>query len=399
MSPALQKGLRSPMPELRGITWNHTRGFLPMVATAQRFSEMYPDVAIRWEKRSLKQFGDLALDEMAERFDLLVIDHPFIGAATAQHLLLPLEQHLSQRFLDDQATNSVGPSNASYIFSGSQYALAIDTAAPISGWRPDLLEKAGSIVPSTWVDLLALAKRGLVAISGTPIDTLMHLYMVCLGLGEEPFREPDTFASLDGTVQALIELRELTHAVSQEFSTFNPIMVWERLANEDKEAYCPFAYGYSNYSREGYAKHWIDVGGVISVDGISRCRTTLGGAGLAISSRCKFIEEAASYCRFTAGAGCQSRLYFESGGQPGYRAAWNDEEVNRRCHGFFRKTLQTLDEAWMRPRWNGYHHFQNQAATLVHDFVWRDGDARVIASLLNQMTHIMSEQYSTGRYE
>jgi hypothetical protein len=31
---------------LRGITWNHSRGFVPMVATAQRFSELNPSVEI-----------------------------------------------------------------------------------------------------------------------------------------------------------------------------------------------------------------------------------------------------------------------------------------------------------------------------------------------------------------
>jgi hypothetical protein len=45
------------MINLKGITWNHSRGLLPMVATAQRFSELYPNVNITWEKRSLQQFG------------------------------------------------------------------------------------------------------------------------------------------------------------------------------------------------------------------------------------------------------------------------------------------------------------------------------------------------------
>jgi multiple sugar transport system substrate-binding protein len=32
-----------PAPiRLTGITWNHTRGYTPMVATAQRFCEMRP---------------------------------------------------------------------------------------------------------------------------------------------------------------------------------------------------------------------------------------------------------------------------------------------------------------------------------------------------------------------
>lgn len=384
------------MTELRGITWDHTRGYLPMVATSQRFSEIHPDVTVCWEKRSLKQFGDLALNELIEQYDLLVIDHPFIGAAAAQQILLPLEQFFSAAFLEDQATNCVGKSNASYIFSGSQYALAIDTAAPISGWRPDLLEKAGCAAPTTWSELLELAKRGMVAISGTRIDMLMHLYMVCIGLGEEPFSKREAFASHDVAVRALEMLRELAQTVSPDFSALNPIMVWERLANGDAEAYCPFAYGYSNYSRDGYAKHWLDVGGLVSIEGDSRCRSTLGGTGLAISSRCRDTETAMEYARYTAGAECQTQLYFESGGQPGYRAAWRDDEVNRRCHGFFHKTLSTLDEAWLRPRWNGYHHLQDEAAILVHRYVWQGGDARALVSMLNEMAGKMRQPENAG---
>lgn len=386
------------MTELRGITWDHTRGYLPMVATAQRFSEMHPEIAIRWEKRSLKQFGDVALNELAAQFDLLVIDHPFIGAAKAQNLLLPLDQHLPATFLEDQEANSVGKSNPSYILSDSQYALAIDAAAPISGWRPDLLEEAGYAVPSTWDELLELARRGLVAISGTRIDMLMHLYMLCIGLGEEPFAEPGVFAPHDLTVRAAEMLRELARSVSQEFSSCNPIMVWERLANGATEAYCPFAYGYSNYSRGGYAKHWLDVGGLISLDGKTRFRSTLGGAGLAISSHCRSVESAVEYCKYTAGAGCQAQLYFDSGGQPGYRAAWRDDEVNRRCHRFFQKTLQTLDEAWLRPRLNGYHQFQDEAALLVHGFAWHGGDAGAVAIALQEMAEKMYQVQDARGY-
>lgn len=384
------------MSELKGITWNHTRGYLPMVATAQRFSETHPDVEIRWEKRSLKQFGDLALNDLVDRFDLLVIDHPFIGAAAAGKMLLPLEEYLPAGFLEDQTANSVGKSNASYAFLGSQYGLAIDTAAPISGWRPDLLEKAGCAVPGTWSELLDLARQGMVAIPGTRIDMLMHLYMVCIGLGEEPFARADEVAPHDVVVRALAMLRELAQAVSAEFSACNPIMVWERLTDGYGEAYCPFAYGYSNYSREGYAGQWIEVGGLISMDDKTRCRSVLGGAGVAVSSRCRNVESAMEYCRYTASAACQSHLYFEAGGQPGHRAAWRDDEVNRRSHGFFAKTLQTLDEAWMRPRWKGYHHFQDEAALLVHEYVWQGGDEREVATRLNKMAGNMRQPQKSG---
>ena len=46
------------MIELRGITWNHTRGYLPMVGVAQRYEELHPEMRITWEKRSLQAFAD-----------------------------------------------------------------------------------------------------------------------------------------------------------------------------------------------------------------------------------------------------------------------------------------------------------------------------------------------------
>ncbi len=77
---------------LRGITWNHSRGFVSVVATAQRFSEMQPQVDIIWEKRSLQEFADAPIQGLAEQYDLLVIDHPWAGYAAHSQALLPLQE-------------------------------------------------------------------------------------------------------------------------------------------------------------------------------------------------------------------------------------------------------------------------------------------------------------------
>ncbi|MBW7895866.1 MAG: carbohydrate ABC transporter substrate-binding protein, partial [Opitutaceae bacterium] len=56
------------MPDLirlRGIAWNHSRGFTPMVATAQRYGELHPHVEITWEKRSLQAFADAPIEKLA----------------------------------------------------------------------------------------------------------------------------------------------------------------------------------------------------------------------------------------------------------------------------------------------------------------------------------------------
>src|SRR5579863_8262072 len=115
---------------LRGMTWNHTRGFLPLVAAAQRFTELNPGIEIAWDRRSLKAFEEYPVERLAEDYDLIVLDHPFVGHAAKHRPLLPLDGVLSAAFMADQAAHSVGPSHASYAFGGRQWALAIDAAAP-----------------------------------------------------------------------------------------------------------------------------------------------------------------------------------------------------------------------------------------------------------------------------
>lgn len=85
---------------LKGITWNHSRGFVPMTATAQRFSELNPSVNITWEKRSLQQFADLSIQQLAERYDLLVIDHPWAGFAAKTGSILPFDKYLPAVFFE-----------------------------------------------------------------------------------------------------------------------------------------------------------------------------------------------------------------------------------------------------------------------------------------------------------
>jgi multiple sugar transport system substrate-binding protein len=353
------------MTELTGITWNHTRGYLPMVATAQRFSELHPDVVITWHKRSLQQFADAPLADLAARFDLIVIDHPSIGEAAHHQLLLPLDEHLPASYLDEQAANSVGQSHTSYFYEGHQYALATDAATPVAGWRPDLLARAGAQLPATWGELLELARRGLVTVPAIPIDSLMNLFMLANALDAEPFSTPGEVIPKPHGTQALQLLRELVQLSAPGSLDRNPIRTWQLLADSDTVAFCPFAYGYSNYSRPGYAANVLQTGGLVTFNG-KPLRSTLGGAGLAISRTCRHPEQALAYAQYTASPETQRTLYTHSGGQPGHRAAWLDPVLNAASNDFFRNTLPTLDAAWVRPRFPGFIGFQDTASSLVH---------------------------------
>lgn len=369
---------------LTGITWNHTRGYVPMEATAQRFMDEHPHVEISWRKRSLKDFGDFPIQRLAEQFDLLIIDHPFAGYAAAHPVLVPLDEYLPADELADQAANSVGPSYPSYVERGHLWALPVDAATPIAGWRPDLLARHNATVPETWEEVLALARRGLVAVAAAPVDTLMHLYMLILGLGEEPFQREGEIARREIAIAALELLRELIAAAGPENIDRNPIRTWEMLARSDRYAYCPFAYGYSNYGRADYTANRLAFGGLVSLNG-RRLRSTLGGTGLAISTRCAELDTALAYAAYVASPACQRGLYTLTGGQPGHRTAWLDPALNALCNNFFVDTLPTLDEAYLRPRYAGYIPFQDHAGDLVRDFLRDGGNAAQTLDRLNAL--------------
>ena len=366
---------------LKGITWNHSRGFLPMVATAQRFSELHPHVHITWEKRSLQAFADFSIQELAESFDLLVIDHPWAGFAAKTKSIVPLDNHLTKEYLKDQEINSVGASYESYHYDNHQWALPIDAATPVAASRPDLLNK----LPKSFEDLLRLADEGLVAFAGIPIDILMNFYTFCCSLGEDPCQTEEKVISSEIGIQALKMYRELAVKIDPANFNRNPIQVYEAMTATDEIAYCPFAYGYSNYSRNGYARKTLHFHDMISLDGKTHLRSTLGGTGLAISSTCENLDIAAQYAAFVGSPSCQHSLYFESGGQPGHLTAWENGEVNRQSLNYFANTLPALKRAFLRPRYHGSMFFQDHAGDIVRNYLMKGGNERLVLTDLNKL--------------
>lgn len=370
---------------LKGITWNHSRGFVPMVATAQRFSELNPSVEITWEKRSLQQFADFSIQELAERFDLLVIDHPWAGFAAKTQSILPLDKYLSKAYLDNQRENTVGHSFESYAYDGHQWALPIDAATPVAASRPDLLAARGFQLPVNFTELINLADKGLVAFAGIPIDVLMNFYTFCCSLGEDPCQLEDLIVSRDAGVTALQMYRELASKIHPDNFKRNPIQVYEAMTSTDDIAYCPFAYGYSNYSRPGYARKLLHFHDMISLNGADNLRSTLGGTGLAVSSGSAHIEVAVKYAAYVASAACQQTVFFENGGQPGHLSAWNDEVVNSRSSNFFAATLPALQRAFLRPRYHGHMFFQDHAGDIVRDYLMNGGAELQVLEKMNKL--------------
>ncbi len=345
---------------LNGITWGHSRGITPLLAASQRYAELHPGVEIRWDKRSLQEFADYPIEKLTEQYDLIIIDHPWVGCAAATNCVLPLDEYLPKDYLEDQAENTVGSSHQSYDYQGHQWALAIDAATPAASFREDLLTRQNVAVPQTWEELISLAKTGRVAVPAIPIDLLMNFYSFCLVHGQAPFQNETEVIDTDTGLKAIATMQELYSLVDKKMFEYNPVAVAELMTTTDDYWYCPFAYCYSNYSRTGYAKHLLHYTDVVSYDDI-KLRTTIGGTGLSISAFSRHKEIALDFAGSLASPEFQQTMYVEHGGQPGHRAAWLNREANVLTHNFFANLLPVIDNSYLRPRYNGYLHFQDHA--------------------------------------
>lgn len=372
------------MKKLKGITWNHTRGLLPMVATAQRFTELYPDVEISWEKRSLQEFADASIEDLAKRFDLLVIDHPWTGFGAATNTIVPLSDHFSSEYIKDQEINTVGKSYESYVFNNKLWALPIDAATPVAAARLDILEKNGLKVPETFEDLLALAKKGLVAFAGIPVDSLMTFYSFCCSLDEAPFQSQHKVISEETGIKALQMHRELAQLMDPANFNRNPIQVYEAMVNTDEIAYCPFAYGYSNYSRIGYSKNLLHFYDLVKLNDQPMI-SSLGGTGLAVSAFSENLPEALKYAEFTGSSQVQQNIFADNGGQPGHLQAWKSDRINAITHDYFKNTLPALERAFLRPRYSGHMYFQDHAGDVVRDYLMNGGDEKEVLAAMDAL--------------
>jgi len=369
---------------LRGITWGHSRGYTCLVGVSQRYSELHPTIEISWDKRSLKEFESKPLSELADTYDLLVIDHPWAGFAVKHGILLPLNKLFPSTFLDDQQRNSVGPSFASYNFDGFQSAFAIDAASPVSVWRPDKIDV--SEVPRTFQDTLALAHGGKVLYAATPTYLLMDFYAFCATAGGSLFSPTDAEHVVDDETGMCVleDMRHLASLCPQRVFSLDTIALHEELATSESAVFCPFVYGYVNYSRRGYARHVLQAGDVISYGG-QHLKGVLGGTGLAISSRTRNPKQAAAFVAYAASGEMQRTIYCDCGGQPGHMSAWLDDECNRQTHDFFRATLPSLEDSYLRPRYSGYLSFQDAAGTILHEFVQGEKTSRQTLQKLNEL--------------
>lgn len=348
---------------LRGMTWDHARGYDPMVATSEEYASAHPGVTIRWDKRSLQAFADRPIAEMAEAYDLMVIDHPHVGEVARDGHLLALNGRGRDDALATLAAQSVGASHPSYEFEGRQWGLAIDAATPVACFRHDLLDAA----PRRWDQVLDLARAGKVGFALIPINALMTFFGLARNIGVAVAEDPHELIAPQAAAQVFDALHEIVALIDPRCLTLDPIGIYEWMGrNANAPAYSPFGYGYTNYSRDGYCAYPLVFADAPGFGDNGPRGTVLGGTGIAVSAQCRHPEVAVDYAFTIAGAACQRGLFLASGGQPANAVAWEDDACNAATANFFRNTRQTLETAWLRPRYDGYMRLQDSGGDIVH---------------------------------
>ena len=367
---------------LKGMTWNHPRGYDPMVACSRRwFNET--GVKVEWEKRSLQDFETFPVEELARQFDLIVIDHPHVGQITHENCLVPLDVAGRESERTALAAASIGQSYPSYTWQGRQWALPIDAATQVQAWRPDLQ----TTPPVNWTEVLELARAGKVLIPLRPPHSLMSFYTLCGNLGQPCAVEgPGDLIDIEAGIQVFEMLREIAALVDPACFEMDPIAVLERMAAPDANAVvAPLIYGYVSYSVKDFRPGLIRFGDIPPVGKSLPVGSALGGTGIAVSAFSEHPDAAIDFAYWIASGDVQKADYAAAGGQPGHADAWEDAAVNLATADFYRATRATLDGAWVRPRHDGYMAFQQAASDRINEGLLQRQPARAVVGDINRL--------------
>jgi multiple sugar transport system substrate-binding protein len=365
------------MIKLRGITWDHPRGYQPLAANVAAFTAEHPEIEVEWHRRSLRDFGVQPVEVLAETYDLLVIDHPFCGRARATGCLLDLRPLFPPAFQDMLERESVGPSTRSYDYQGGIWGLPTDAAAQVASYRPDLLARLDAAPPTTAEEVLALGRRARKAglylgLPSVASDSACLVASLAANLGR-PIREQDDLLLptdvFDTVLDHLAALRELAHPNAP---FMNPIATYDAMSTADEIAYTPYGFSYVTYSTPG-APRAIRFANVAGPGPDPAAGAILGGAGCAISARCRDVAAAVEYLTWVHQPAHMAGRYLAENGQPGSRAAWTDPALDEIHGGFFSGTLGTMEKAWVRPRFDGFIPAFEHMGEAVH--AWLAGEA------------------------
>lgn len=373
---------------LRGITWDHPRGYDPLIASSAVYEKLF-GVKVTWEKRSLTNFGDQSLTALANLFDLLIIDHPHAGVAFETKCLFPLDELLPNEKIKQLQDQTAGPCFSSYHYKGKQWALPVDAAMQCSANRPDLMGDRAN--PKNWAEVFELTdflkrKNLKVGMALCPTDSLCSFLTITAQAGSPIQEGNEKLVNQEAGLHALKLMRSMRDSFHINTLMWNPIQLYDHMSTHDDVAYSPLAFCYTNYSRVGFRKNRLSYG---NAPGIKNA--VLGGAGIGVSAKSKYLNPAAQYAAWICSAEIQNTIYVSAQGQPANVMTWKSEFANGLTDNFFLNTFYTLANAFVRPRYSGWPEFQKYLGEVMHAYLKNDSDPVTVLDQL-QEAYVFSYQ-------
>jgi multiple sugar transport system substrate-binding protein len=352
---------------LRGMTWDHPRAYRPLEA----YDATAAGPRVTWERQSLADFEARPIRDLARDHDLLVVDHPGLGAALAGGSLLAVEDLVDADLVATWRHAAVGPTWDSYTVDGRQWALPIDAATQVSLRSDDLPE-----APTSWREVGVLAARVPTALC---LDG-PHAFLSLLGMA---VGEAETLLDVHAATAALELQQDLWRLVDREVSLGDPITVHAAVADRVVD-YCPLAYGYASYARPASGLRPVRWSDAPTFAG-TRPATVLGGTGLAVSAVSGAdLDEVRAFLVGFLDPAVQTGLVPEHAGQPAARAAWDDPRLDATWGRYYTSTRASLEAAYVRPRCDGWIGLQEHASTLVREAITTGGPTRPAVDEINR---------------
>lgn len=355
---------------LKGLTWDHPRGYAPLIGGISEYETQHPEIKLQWDRRSLSEFGEAPIEQYLDRYDLLIVDHPFVGFAAAHDSLLNLAPSISQAEQIHFAADSIGPSWQSYWYGDGLWALPIDAATQVGSYRPDLLPALSPAVPATFSDVLELGAKARkagkhIVVPACPTDAISLFFTLSANLGYPVYEEGERFVDDSVAREVMYRLHALIKVSHPRSVEWNPIQVYDFMIGSSDAVYCPYGFGYSNYSRVRNSVR-LRFTNAPAAGKLGCAGTMLGGTGVAVSELTPHPSEAVAYAKWLVSPKHQRSTYFREGGQPASLSAWTDSSLDAMAGAFFSGTLQTLQTAYVRPRFEGFVRFFEAAGVQVN---------------------------------
>jgi hypothetical protein len=100
----------------------------------QDVAEKRPFPSVSWDRQSLADFEARPVTELAKGYDVMIVDHPGLGAAIAAGAVQPLRRLVPREVLDERKATSFVPIWDSYVVGGQPWALPPEGAGEVAAF-------------------------------------------------------------------------------------------------------------------------------------------------------------------------------------------------------------------------------------------------------------------------